>query len=316
MKKGILIGLAICIAFSLSGCFYSSDNETGLEIFNAKMDKKVTFEADLDDYKTLELNIDLSVCGVTIESTTAKKLSFEQRATTDKLLAKMDESSKGDKKVLTFKNDQSLELSIKNKSSKAVIYVPENVEIILVSNLDVGELELDMDDLEMVEINASSDVGEIALLSKKDQKKLEYIRMETNVGEIDADFAGDLNALEELVASTDTGEVSIALKGNVKKALKVDIESNVGDAMISMGGSFGKDVKVNAKTDVGEIKIEIPKNANVEMVVDAPEFTAELDTNGIDFAKSKNKYRLDGKGSMIYLDLKTNIGDIDVQYVE
>ncbi len=228
MKRILLTITIIAVAFSVSACtFWNKNDGEGFSFLDNEMDESVSFNEDLSNYKTLELNVDLSVSGVTIEATNGDTLKYSQKANKIELLASLTKEDNGDKITLTFKNEENPKLISGSQTSKTVILVPEDIEVVIHSNGDVGDLMIDLDSLTVLEIDASTNVGDIDLTANQDQTKLSYIKATSDVGDIRTTLNGDMNALEQIVTNTATGEIDINLNGSFETAMEVEAKSDV-----------------------------------------------------------------------------------------
>lgn len=315
MKRILLTITIIAVAFSVSACtFWNKNDEEGLSLLDNTMDESVSFNEDLSNYKTLELNIDLSVSDVTIEAINGDTLKYSQKANKVELLAGLTKEDNGDKIILTFKNEENPKLISGSQTSKTVILVPEGVEVVIHSNGDVGDYKIDMDSLKVAEIDASTNVGDIDLTANQDQLILSYIKTTSDVGDIRTTLNGDMNALEQIVANTATGEIDINLNGSFETAIDIEAKSDVGDITLDFEGDYEEAVTIMAASSVGDMDLFVPRKHEVVLEAHTTEFTSKLEIDDMPFSKSKSIYTIDGDESKFSIDLTVTVGDATVKY--
>ena len=315
MKKLLLTMTIIAAAISLSACTFWNNNEgEGFSLLDNDMDETISFNEDLSDYKKLELNVDLSVSEVKIEATNGDTLKYTQKANKTELLAGLTKEENGDTIVLTFKNEKNPKLISGSQTSETVILVPEGVDVVIHSNGDVGDLNIDVDGLSVLEIDASTNVGDISLSGNQDQTKLNYVKTTSDVGDIHTVLNGDMNALEQIVANTDTGEIDISINGAFKSAIDVDAQSDVGDIRLDFDGNYDETVTIITSSSVGDVDLFVPRKHEIVLEAHTTEFTSSLEIDDIPFTKSKSIYNIEGDESTFNIDLSVTVGDATVKY--
>jgi len=314
MKKMLLIAVLFILSTSLTACTYWTNNKDGFDMLDSDLDESVFYEKDLSSYEQVEINIDLTVSGVKVETIGGDTLKFEQKANREELLAAFDFSDSGDKAILTFKNDHGIKLTAGTQNSETLIQIPDGVKVVFISNLDVGDFEMDMDDVEMLEVDASTNVGKISLSASEDQDLLNYINASSDVGDIALTFDGALEKLEEVNMSTNTGEIEAAFNGELSNELKLESKTDVGDITLDFGGVFKEKVTCKAESSVGDINLLIPEDHEVILDAHLTEFTTNLEISDIPFSKSKSIYKIDGDEALFNIDLSVSVGDATVKY--
>lgn len=315
MKKLLLTMTLIAVAFTVSACtFWSKNDGEGFSLSDKDLDESVNFNEDLSGYETLMLNVDLSVSEVKIEATNGETLKYSQSANKKELLAVLTKDQEGDTMVLTFKNEKNPKLISGSQTSKTVILVPEGIEVVIHHNGDVGDLNIDLDSLTVLEIDASTNVGEIELNGNQDQAKLSYIKTRTNVGDIHTVLNGEMPALEQVVVNTDTGEIDINMGGTFESAIDLEAKTNVGDIRLEFDGNYDEPVDVVAASSVGSMDLYVPRQYKIVLDADTTEFTSNLEIDDMPFTKSKSIYSIEGDAGTFNIDLKVTVGDATVKY--
>ncbi len=315
MKRVLLTITIIAVAFSVSACtFWNKNDGEGFAFLDNEMDESVSFNEDLSNYETLELNIDLSVSDVTIEATNGDTLKYSQKANKVELLADLTKEENGDKITLTFENEENPKLISGSQTSKTVILVPEGIEVVIHSNGDVGDLMIDLDSITVTEIDASTNVGDIDLTANQDQSKLSYIKTTSDVGDIRTTLNGDMNAIEQIIANTATGEIDINLNGSFESAMGVEAKSDVGDITLNFDGDYDEAVTIMAASSVGDMDLFVPRKHEIVLEAHTTEFTSKLEIDDMPFAKSKSIYTIEGDESKFSIDLTVTVGDAAVKY--
>ncbi len=314
MKKLLLTMTIIALAFSLSACtFWTKDGGEGFSLDN-ELNESVSFNEDLSSYDKLELNIDLSVSEVTIEATNGETLKYSQKANKVELLAGLTKDINGDTIVLTFKNEKNPKLLSGSQTSKTVILVPEGIEVVIHQNGDVGDIEIDLDSLTVLEIDANTNVGDIGLNGNQDQTKLNDIKIITDVGDIQTVLNGEMPALEQIVANTATGKIDISINGTFESAIDVEARADVGDVRLDFDGNYDKPVTVITSSSVGDLNLLVPKKHKIVLDAHTTEFTSSLEIDEIPFVKSKSTYNIEGDKSIFKIDLSVTVGDATIKY--
>lgn len=308
------LGLILIFATLLTSCTFWTNDSGENSLFDNTLNEKVAYSEDLDGIDRIELTVDLTVSKVEIIPSGGTTLLYDQSANRDELLAELDKDKKGDVLALTFANSKKPKLTAGTQNSEAVIRVPENVEVVLVVNLDVGDLSVDMDGIAFMEIDASSNVGKIHLNATDDQEKLSYVKATTDVGDVKITLDGDSEALETVFAESNTGEVVMTFDGKISSALDVEAKTNVGSVNASFTGTYEDPVKISTKADVGDIELILPKNHPITLDASTVEFTSKLNLDDMAFKKSKSLYTVEGEGSEFTIDLSVNVGDATLKY--
>jgi uncharacterized protein YxeA len=315
MKRILLTITIIAVAFSVSACtFWNKNDSEGFSFLDNEMDESVSFNENLSNYETLELNIDLTVSDVKIEATNGDTLKYSQKANKVELLAGLSKEDNGDKIILTFKNEENPKLISGSQTSKTVILVPEGIEVIIHSDGDVGDLVIDLDSLTVLEIDASTNVGDIELSANQDQSKLSYIKTTSDVGDIHTVLNGDMNALEKIVAKTATGQIDINLNGSFESEIDVDAKSDVGDITLDFDGTYDDAVSIKVASSVGDMALFVPRKHEIVLEAHTTEFTSNLEIDDMPFTKSKSRYNIEGDKSTFNIDLTVTVGDAAIKY--
>lgn len=314
MKKPILFATLILLSISLTACTYWTNDDDGFDLLDSDLDESINFEKDLSSYDRIEINIDLTVSSVDVEAINGDTLKYEQKANREELLADFDFSDNGDTAVLTFKNDHGFKIASGTQNSEAFIQIPKGIEVVFISNLDVGDCELKLNDVDMVEIDASTNVGQIKIESNDDLEVLSYIKATSDVGDITLNLEGTLETLEDVNLSTNTGKISARFDGELSKALAIESKTDVGEITLNFGGKYKSQVTCKAESSVGDVRIYVPKNHAVELDANMTEFTTSLEISDIPFTKSKSTYKIDGDESLFKIDMTVSVGDATVKY--
>lgn len=315
MKKLLLTMTVIAVAITVSACtFWNKNDGEGFSLLDNELDESVNFNEDLSNYKKLELNVDLSVSEVKIEATNGDTLKYAQKANKIELLANLTKEENGDTIVLTFKNEKNPKLISGSQTSETTILIPEGIEVVIHSDGDVGDLSIDLDSITVLEIDATTNVGEINLNGNQDQSKLSYIKTTSDVGDIHTLLNGEMNALEQIVANTATGEIEIKINGEFERVMEVDVKSSVGDISLDFDGNYDESVSVIATTNVGDIDLFVPRAHEIVLDADTAEFTSKLEIDDMPFTKSKSIYTIEGDKSPFNIDLTVNVGDATIKY--
>ncbi|HAS73075.1 MAG TPA: hypothetical protein DCS67_02905 [Clostridiales bacterium UBA8960] len=314
MKKKLLLMLMIVLSVSVTACTYWTPTEKNGAFFDTEMNEKVNYEQRLSGYDRVEIIVDLTVSSVKVDVIEGDTLKYEQKANKEALLAGMNKREKGNTLILTFKNDTNPNLLTGTQNSETRIWVPSGVEVIWQSNVNVGDLDFNMNRLDVVEVDAVSNVGKMKLSAKDDFDRLTYVKLKTNVGEIAMDIKGELDVLEKVDLSTNTGSVIMSLDGVLKQSLVLDAKADVGSVDLNFKGNYERSVKCTANASVGDVKVLFPKNHEVALDAKTSEFTSKLIMDDVPFSKSQSIYRLDGDGAMFTLEVSVSIGDATIGY--
>lgn len=314
MRKLLLTMTIIAVAISVSACTFWNNDGEGISLLDNEMDESVSFNEDLSNYDKLELNVDLSVSEVTIEATNGDTLKYSQSANKKELLADLTKDQNGDTIVLTFKNEKNPKLISGTQTSKTIILIPEGIEVVISHDGDVGDLYLDLDQLNVLEIDANTNVGAIEVIGNQDQNQLSYLKATSNVGDIKTVLNGKMQALEQIVTNTNTGEIDISLDGTYESAIDLEAKSDVGDIRLEFEGNYEESVNVITTSSVGGLNLFVPRKYKIVLDADTTEFTSNLVIDDIPFTKSKSIYSIEGDAGVFNIDLKVNVGDATVKY--
>ena len=192
--------------------------------------------------------------------------------------------------------------------------VPEGIDVVIHSNGDVGDLNIDLDSLTVLEIDASTNVGDIVLNSNQDQSKLSYIETKSDVGDLHTTLNGEMNLLEQIVAGTATGQIDININGSFESAIDVKANSDVGDIRLDFDGDYDKTVTVIVASSVGDLDLFVPRKHEIVLDAHTTEFTSKLEIDDMPFAKSKSIYTIEGEKSTFNIDLTVTVGEAAVKY--
>lgn len=314
MKRHIMVTLILLMMFTISGCKLIEDTGEKISQFDADMDKNVNFSQSLSDFKVLELHVNLSVSELNIKVSNDDVLSYTQKANREELLAKQTVDEIGDTIKITYENDDKVKILSGSQKSEATITIPKDTKLTIVSNIDVGDINIDLDGLESVELDISTNVGEIDVKTDDTQPSLTYIKTQSDVGEVNMVFGGDTEQLETVLMSANTGKVSLTLKGEVKSTLEIDAKADVGDVVVSLSGFHEEEVNLKAQADVGDVTIQVPKDHEVKVDASTSEFTSNFEIEDMAFTKSKNLYEVKGDLALISIDLNISVGDARLKY--
>lgn len=314
MKKILMLMMMFVLSAAVTACTYWTPTEKNAAFFDTEMKENVSFEQSLSGYDRVEINIDLTVSSVIVNATQGDTLKYEQKANKEELLAIMDKSKRGDTLILTFKNETNPNLLTGTQNSEASIWVPSGIEVVWSSNVDVGDLNFDMNHLNMIEVDAHTNVGKLKLSANEDYNNLSYVKLQTNVGDVNMAINGALESLEKVDLRTNTGSVKMSLDGKIKNSLEVSANADVGSVNLSFAGEYDHEVSAVAKASVGDVEVKFPKQHEVALEAKMNEFTSKLEMDDIPFSKSQSIYRLDGDGALFTLDVSVSIGDATIGY--
>lgn len=314
MKKSLMLLMVVVVSLAFTACTYWTPTEKSGAFFDTEMKETVSFEESLSGYDRLEITVDLTVSGVEVASVEGKSLKYEQKANKEPLLASMKKSDRGNTLILTFKNETNPNLLTGTQNSETKIWIPSDVEVVWVSNVDVGDLKFDMTHLNMIEVDAETNVGKIDVHANEDFDNLTYLRLQSDVGDVRISVDGVQEALEKMDLSTNTGSVSMTLDGEMKHALEVTAKADVGSVSLKFRGDYEKPVDCSARASVGDVEIAFPKKHEVSLEAKTSEFTSKLNYGDIPFVKSQNLYKLDGGEAVFKIDLEVSIGDATLSY--
>lgn len=314
MKKSMLLVMMVMLAMAVTACTYWTPTEKNGAFFDTEMKETVSFEESLSGYDRVEISVDLTVSRVSVAAVEGKTLKYEQKANKEELLAGMKKSERGKTLVLKFKNETNPKLLTGTQNSETKIWIPSGVEVVWLSNVDVGDLDFDMTHLNMVEVDAETNVGKIDVHAKEDYEALSYVKLQSDVGEVRVSIDGELKSLEKVDLSTNTGSVAMSLDGTMRHALVVNGKSDVGTVSLKFKGDYDKPVKCSARSSVGDVEVAFPKKHEVALEAKTSEFTSKLNYGDIPFVKSQNVYKLDGAGATFTIDLQVSIGDATLSY--
>lgn len=313
--KRIIIGLIVVISvLSIGGCTIWTNSDNKSTFFDGTLSESISFEADLSGYDQVQLDIDLSVSSVKVESIKGDTLIYEQKANKKELLADLNTNKNGKTLELHFKNDQKIKLTTGTQNSEVIIRVPEGIEVVYTGNVGVGDTEIVLDDLSGLDLDVKVNVGKIIVSSNDDQVALEKIVLSTDVGEIKMDLKGDYDVLDDVRAKSNTGSVKLLFGGNYSESILVNGQSDVGEVYVDFSGTFDKAVDCKVNSSVGDVTVRLPKSHEVVLDVKTSEFTSNLEIKGIEYSKNKDRYMVSGDQSKFSVDLSIAIGDALIEY--
>lgn len=314
MKRIILSIIVVMSVLTMSGCTMWTATGGKSSFFDDSLTESITFEESVAGFNQVQLNVDLSVSGVTVESIKGDTLYYEQKSNRKELLAKLNKNENGKTLELHFKNDQKLKITTGTQNSEVIIRVPEGIEVIYAGNVGVGDTKLVLDGLEAIDLDVKINVGEIVVTSNDDQEALEKVELNTDVGEVNMDLNGDHKALNEVRAKSNTGSVKLIFGGKYTESMTVFGQSDVGEVYVDFSGAYEDSVECKVNSSVGDVTVKLPKAHEIVLDAKTTEFTSDLDIKDIQYSKNKDRYTVSGDKSKFSVDLSVVIGDAIVEY--
>ena len=314
MKKGLMVILVVIVSMAFTACTFWTPTEKSAAIFDAELDEHAYYEVEVDRGESVEVIVDLTVSSIEVLASKDKKMIYDQKANRDVLLATMDQKKSGKTHVITFKNETNPNLLTGTQNSEAKIWIPEGVDVVFRSNLDVGDIDVKTDQVALKELDLSTNVGKIIVHETREASDLTFIQLKSDVGDINLTLDGKLKALDEILVNTKTGAIDMNIGGTFESELKVDAGTDVGDIEVAFIGTFKEPVDLTLKSSVGDLEVTLPKGHAVELEADVPEFTSKLVMDDIAYTKSRNVYTIEGDDAVFKVKVTVSVGDATFKY--
>lgn len=314
MKKGLMIILIFIVSTAFTACTFWTPTEKRAAIFDTELDEHAYYEVEVDRDEPIEVIVDLTVSSIEVLASKDNKLIYDQKANRDVLLATMDQKKSGKTQVITFKNETNPNLLTGTQNSEAKIWIPEGVEVVFRSNLDVGDIDINAEQMALKELDLSTNVGEITVHDTRESSDLTFIQLKSDVGDINLTLDGKFKMLDEILVNTKTGAIDINIGGTFESELKVDVGTDVGDVEAAFIGTYKEPVDLTLKSSVGDIEVTLPKGNAVKLEADVPEFTSKLVMEDIAYTKSRNVYNIEGDDAVFKVKVTVSVGDATFKY--
>lgn len=135
--------------------------------------------------------------------------------------------------------------------------LPKNIDTDLNLDFGLGEVNIDLDDLSIINMNLDCGLSEVRLeLTKPNPVICKFLRIESGLGEF----------------------VGVGL-GNLRSR-RIDFEIGLGSAEIDLRGDFSNDMDVEIDVGLGSLELILPRNTNIELQVNE-NFLSSVDISGL-----------------------------------
>lgn len=288
----LMIGL---ISLSLLGCTtggvpFDLGNQLKASS-NTQMSSEVTYIEAIEKGAHVIIELDLAVSSVKVKATEEDSLVFYQRANHDKLLAEMIVDTSGQVHKYHLKTPNLATVGINTKNAEAELSLPKDATYTLIGTIDVGDVDILLDNLEVDGVDLSVNVGDLVINTGNEQ-----------------------GILKTLDTSVDVGQLTIFVE-SAPKLEKVDARVNVGDARLSFGQVFSQGFELDCQVDIGDLTINLPKDQGAELTIEAEEFTSDIEIQNMAYTQRNKQYFLaqEGSGSVgITGSLAVSVGTLKI----
>ncbi len=329
--KGLIV---ILLGMLLMGC----QNQI-LSIQDLGLTEALVHELDLKSMESLIIELDASVLGLSIVSTSDETLHFSQKANLQELLLQMDTSTEGRVTTVSFSNTPQ-KTQIGSKNSEATLKIPKDIPTSLHITINVGNISSDTTDFNLTQAHLNTKVGDVSLKTKHNQASLEDLFIQTNVGAIEVQLAGAdqlasieldakvnniymvLNghypALSGIHIETGTGDITSHYSGVFPQALTLHAQNKVGSSEHVFSGVYESGIKGHIKSDVGGIKLGFTDHYPLSLDVKANKPTSKFVSHQLDFSNTNQSWLFKGQEGLEFLtfDVSANVGDVVVTKVK
>jgi hypothetical protein len=301
ITRSTLITLILSLlTLNLTGCQSSKvlkDLESNfLDIVeNSKpltMDHSINYETPLSTVDTVYIDLGIDVSNVNLHVASGNNILFSQKATYEEMLCKEIKSQKGSTLHLAYKSPKSQGVHLINKNGLIDLALPPGPLYILSGGINVGNVQLELDEILVESISFKIDVGTLEINAATKQEYLNTITASVNVGNIGLTM-DDIPSITLIETEVNVGNTSILIKNRLKSPLIL-----------------------NALVKVGDLKFLLPNTQPAQLNCKLAEFTSSLSIMGLDYHHSKESYTFVGDGvsnAPITGKINLSIGIIEIK---